>query len=231
MRKVVSESFSAFVNETEIFDLVADLVLFRGQAVEGGLLPGIARINPRADTTTQEKEALAQLKLMGASFLDLNQPTQLDLLVVAQHAGLKTRLLDWTSNPLAALWFACADLRDGDTYVYALVADKLQKKGLYEVKDPFLVPVTRAFQPRLNNPRILAQHGWFTLHRYSQSVSTFVPLDVNPKTRGELTEIRIPAENREDVLRSLDRYGISRRTLFPDVEGLCRFLNWKLNLN
>ncbi|APA89676.2 FRG domain-containing protein (plasmid) [Paraburkholderia sprentiae WSM5005] len=206
-------------------------MLFRGQAIEGGLLPGIARINPRTDTTAQEKEALAQLKLMGASFPDLNQPTQLDLLVVAQHSGLRTRLLDWTSNPLAALWFACADLRDGDTYVYALAADKLQKTGLYEVKDPFSVPVTRAFQPRLNNPRILAQHGWFTLHRYAPGPGAFVPLDVNPKTRGELTEIRIPAQNRADILRSLDRYGISRRTLFPDVEGLCRFLNWKFDLN
>ncbi|MFM0204678.1 FRG domain-containing protein [Paraburkholderia fungorum] len=231
MRKIVAESFSAFINETEVFDLVADLVLFRGQAIEGGLLPGIARTNPKADTTAKEKLALAQLGLMGASFADLNRATQLDLLVVAQHFGLRTRLLDWTSNPLAALWFACADSKHGDTYVYALVADKLQKTGLYDVKDPFLVPVTRAFQPRLNNPRIVAQHGWFTLHRFSSSVGAFVPLDVNRKTRAELTEIRIPAEKREDILRSLDRHGINRRTLFPDVEGLCRFINWKLDLN
>ena len=55
----------------------------------------------------------------------------------------------------------------------------------------------------------------------------FVPLDVNPETKKNLTEIRIPATSRDDVLRSLDRHGIGSRTLFPDLEGLCQHLNWK----
>jgi hypothetical protein len=44
-----------------------DLVLFRGQPVKGGLLPGIARANPKYDSSTLERKTLNQFKLMGAS--------------------------------------------------------------------------------------------------------------------------------------------------------------------
>lgn len=153
----------------------------------------------------------------------------LELLVIAQHSGLKTRLLDWTSNPLAALWFACADKRSGDAFVYVLGADGLLVKDVYE-KDPFEISNTRVFQPRLNNPRIIAQHGWFTLHRYATKDKRFVPLEMNPSTNKNLTEIRIPEKKRNDVLRSLEVHGISYRTLFPDLDGLCQELNFKHKL-
>jgi len=227
--KTVATTLTEFIAITDVYDLIADLVLFRGQAYPGGLLPGVARKNRKLDTVAQERKVLDQIRLMGASFFERSHPTDLDLLVIAQHFGLKTRLLDWTSNPLAALWFACQDREEGDTYVYAMEADKLQVEGVYEL-DPFTVQATRVFQPRLNNPRILAQHGWFTLHRFSQGSEAFVPLDWNPETSQRMQQIRIPAQHRRPMLASLDRHGISRRTLFPDLEGLCQHLNWRYDL-
>jgi len=201
-------------------------VIFRGQAHKRDLVPSIARKDRTKDSTSHEREMLEQLKLLGASFSELSQPTALDFLVVAQHFGMRTRLLDWTSNPLAALWFACADPTAGDAYVYALVSDDLQERDVYST-DPFETALTRVFQPRLNNQRIVAQHGWFTLHRYSRKSKKFVPIDTNPDTAKHLTEILVPATAKSAMLDALDKFGVNGRTLFPDLQGLCAYLNWR----
>jgi hypothetical protein len=114
----------------------------------------------------------------------------------------------------------------GYSYVYELSVDNLLAKDIYE-SDPFEAPETRVFQPRLNNARIFAQHGWFTLHRYSVSSKMFIALDLDPKLNNSLFEYRIPEASRVNILRSLDRHGISERSLFPDLQGLCKYLNWR----
>ena len=219
-------SLSEFVDKTTTEGTESRARLFRGQPVQGNLLPSAVRGNPRIDTTASERKALDQLGLLGASMLPSHAQNRLELLVLAQHFGLHTRLLDWTSNPLTALWFACAARESGDVYVYELAADELLAANAYE-EDPFAAVATRVFQPRLSNERILAQNDWFTLHRWSPKGKRFVPLGMNPRTKKNLKEYIVPAESRKSTIAALDLLGLNHRTLFPDLAGLCSYLNWR----
>lgn len=226
MRSTKIKSFVSFIEKLEIFSILVDSVVFRGQPIKGSLIPSIARLKPSQDTTDLEQKMLEQLRLQGASMLPSGNETDLDLMITAQHFGLKTRLLDWTSNPLVALWFACSDEKVGDVFVYALEADDLLDADVYK-KSPFIPQKTRIIQPRLNNPRIISQQGWFTLHRYSNRAKRFVPLEENPETKKKLHEYIIPESIRENLLIALDRHGVNARTIYPDLGGICRHLNWK----
>lgn len=222
LRSTKVKSFVDFVQNSDFMDLLAGECIFRGQSVQGNLLPGIARKNPKVDTTAIEKKMLSELSRLGASFLP--DTSQIELMVRAQHYGLKTRLLDWTPNSLAALWFACSSAGTDDAYVYALeVSDLLFDSEDYLV-DPFATRQTRAFWPRFNNARISAQNGLFTLHRFNQR-NGFVPLEKNALMRKRLHEFVIAGAQKIEILYSLERHGVSARTIYPDMEGLCQYLN------
>lgn len=229
MKSQTVSNFFEFISCVETLNTPSKLMLFRGQAKKRNLLPSIARKDPNFDSTSIEKEMLKELRRMGNSILPKNGLDDWELLVFAQHFGMKTRLLDWTSNPLTALFFACNDCNDCNdcnVFVYVLDAEQFFCESQ---KGPFESGSTQIIKPNLNNPRIIAQHGWFTAHKYSKKAKKFVALEKNNKIKTSLKEIKITKEARLPLLKSLEQYGVSSRTLFPDLEGLCKYLNWKNN--
>ena len=226
MLQITVKSFTDFVQLADSIGGAEDVTIFRGQPVKGNLLPALARGNRSKNIRSHEQEMLEQLNLTAATMMSGVANTPLDILVFAQHFGLRTRLLDWTTNPLIALWFACSDARDGDVYVYAFDATKHIDSNAYR-SEPLSFIETRVFQPRFNNPRIIAQQGWLSIHGISPVTLNFHPLEDNEVTRGNLQEFVVPAALRQSILESLDRSGVNASSVFPDFAGLCTYLNWR----
>ncbi len=233
MKEIIWNGWSNFIKDLAMIrgSIDGETFLYRGQSSSNILLPKIARNNPQIDTTHIEKKMLSELRIRGDRFVNTNLK-DIDLMAIDQHHGMSTRLLDWTKNPLVALWFACSNnnySNNSHFYIYKATSDMFFD-SLND--DPFSLAHIKILRPQLNNARIIAQNGWFTIHNYNyrnileKNNGKFVSLN-DSFLSISVFHIEIPKEEKKDILLKLDDFGINQESLFPDINGLCQYLNWQ----
>jgi hypothetical protein len=156
-------------------------------------------------------------------------------LIVAQHHRLPTRLLDWTTNALVALFFAvegdpklcdatCCKHHSSPTVHDSVVHVLRDRRGFtlssLAAKEENDNPPFYGFSndglllPPAVNPRIAAQSSVFTIQK-----------DPSRPLASDDTII-IPHDQRPALAAQLDKLGINRRVLFPDMDGVADYLKW-----
>lgn len=190
--------------------------VFRGHSsVDWTLVPKAGRA-PFAGV--DEVAVLESWKRRAVELVDAPPTSNWDWLAIAQHHGLATRLLDWSSNPLAAAYFAAHGSPESDACLYAYSPKWHVAR---EKVEPFDFKTVALFLPSAVVSRIARQSGLFTIH--GTPTQALEDLD---DTFGALHKILIPATYRTQLATDLDYYGISRASLFPDLDGLSDYFNW-----
>ena len=203
-------------------------ILYRGQNQDKTLLPKIARYDvPHVEQI--EREMLEDFQRRSVHLIDYQPGSSWDWLALAQHHGMATRLLDWTENPLIALWFSMSPPTDFTISEYSVVwgfnVPRSDIVNSTEDKDPFRGAGNKVFKPNHITKRISSQFGWFTIHK-SDSGRRFVPFENNKDYRDRLFKIKVQSTCFAECKRRLHNFGINSASMYPDVDGLAKHVEW-----
>jgi hypothetical protein len=209
--------------------------------------------------------------------------TDWEALAIAQHHGLPTRFMDWTTNPLVALYFAVRETRTDDddkpvnSAVYVLISDpprytdfsRKQQLAVKPVKDLATKPVRSAsgyeefgvegIDSKEDESPLPAteataadEHAVDTATPPAPSPFEikenviYHPPHISPRMRAQdsvllacqqpfealeerdCLEIIIRQDAHDDIRRRLDQYGVFDRQLFPDLDGIAKWLRYRV---
>ncbi len=229
---------------------------FRGQSRTGwDLIPGVYRPSfnfRKGDKEDDEDARLRTEKHLTQDFRVMSagirkgSETDVELYFLQQHYRMPTRLLDWSNNPLAALYFVVRDEThdqfDGELIAmdaYELAA--LQSAKYNDGREFFGIATSRndavkaavgviaEWQSREHFPRFVIpiRPDYFDQRiSLQRSCFTFHPPDCQMlRSFAKIRTIDIPSTSKAHIREQLAALGVDEFTIFGDLEHLAARLS------
>lgn len=215
------EHFTSFIREALVYGIdgvSTNGVWFRGQGdADWSLTASFDRVfkhltsGQKADVYDHMVKTFRERAINHDAIAKLRHEA---LICLMQHYGAPTRVLDWTSSPYIAAYFAFASAASlGDTdddrqrcAIYILNAKKDIFKGFHTVK--------LIHQPPLENKRAAAQRGRFTLNLSAQAdlIAELKQIHANAAERPSswiVQKLSIPRVEASLAMRDLELMGVT----------------------
>lgn len=228
------DSFEAYLKHVPTSHDLELRTVFRGQGEDHPLVPSLFRkghscVGKDANWDSYEQTIIRLFQREAIASLT-REPTNItDWMVLAQHHGVPTRLLDWSFSALAALYFAVEDPRlgiDGVVWAYSpsnyLMLPFETYRELNEIDDTWL------YLPRHEDQRMAAQSGCITIHPLPEGNEPFAPFGPTPGESWAWTKFTIPHGLKQELLFQLDDMGINAHSIYPDLDGLGREIRQRI---
>lgn len=223
--------------------------LYRGMPnSEYKLLTSLQR-NCGSKSKQLEEKLLANFKKYTSAELEVDQDNIWALMTLGQHHGLPTRLLDWTHSPLVALSFATLEessqLNKHDSVLwkidYSSIHDNLPVEFQSCLKDSRIFSIDSLstvvntlsdydklveskamviIEPPSLDPRIVNQYAFFSI--IPSGVSDIE--DFLDKHTDKTVKYIIDKKLKWRIRDFLDEVNISERTIYPGLDGICKWL-------
>ena len=180
------------------------------------LVTSLGRCEPLLGKTIfqLERRITKLFKESSRPYLEQAPQNELEWLAMAQHFGLPTRLLDWSYNPLIATYFAVETNEDKEAAIYVFSgASTIQVPEKWK---PTTLKKVQRYRPPYITSRIQNQAGLFTVHHNPEE----------PFTHEKLHKIIIPKTIKRKIKKSLYKYGINQKLIYPGLEGISKDLKW-----
>lgn len=201
--------------------------VFRGHSKASyDLVPSLARLEHIEESLeTVESNLVRLFKRHAVQQLPQWPDDNYNLLAIAQHHGVPTRLLDWTNNVHTALFFAVSTNLNDDGAVIALTLSSNlridREPAVRAEKEPWQLDRLWKFIPDIVTPRMQTQEGLFTIHNEID-----LPLDKYSDSEIKMETLHIPKQLKKKFVYLLYRLGVHRARLFPGIDGLGAHIKW-----
>lgn len=185
------------------------------------LKPSVGRLDGYTkDSKDLEMNLFSEFKKRYRPYTKEYPETDLELLFMAQHYGVPTRLLDWTFNPLIALFFASAPNNNNDGKVYSI-----------ELRKPFdveeLEDLSISIKNILNIDRCKYVVPYYTDIRYFNQKSIFLMCN-HPEKKFTFAEkgtvYIIKNEAKSQIRKELAILGVDESFVFPTLDSLGKYV-------